>query len=133
MGRGNSGAVVLDVHGDLVALGVDEAGARLVFGGEGDLALQRLDLVVVEELAVLVAVLDLLLAREEVGRGRVRGGRLRRHGTVVAAADFRVACGLVLLLLLVAGDCRGGGGGGGEAGGGAVFGKLQSNVSHWDR
>lgn len=46
---------------DLIAFVVDEAGTGLVAGGEGDLAFHFLDLVVIEKVAVLVAVLDLLL------------------------------------------------------------------------
>lgn len=52
---------------DLVTLRVDESCARFVSGGEGDLALELLDLGFVEEVTILVAILDLLFCEGTVG------------------------------------------------------------------
>ena len=109
-------ALALHLHADLVALRIDEPGARLVLGGEGDLALQRGDLVVVEDVAVFVAVFDLFFFGEEVGVVFGRGG-LRGYGAVGVgvAADGLVGAGLG----------RAGGGRGEAGGGGGVFGELE--------
>lgn len=57
--------------GEFVALFVDDAGSRLVLGLEFHFALELLDLLFVEEVAVLVAVLNPLLLAENLGpRGR---------------------------------------------------------------
>lgn len=80
---------------DLVALGVDDAGARLVARLELDLALERLDLLLVQEVAVLVAVLDVLLLADQA-----LVGRQRRARHVLRLLILRLL--LLFLLLLIA-------------------------------
>jgi hypothetical protein len=63
---------------NLVAVRVDKARARLVAGLELDLALQLLDLLLVEEIAILVAVLDAFLPGQDFLPGDDGEGRFWR-------------------------------------------------------
>src|SRR3569833_1776594 len=65
--------------GNLVAIGVDDARARFVARAKLHLAFERLDLLLVQKIAVLVPVLDALLARQDALAGRRgRAGYPRR-------------------------------------------------------
>ena len=60
---------------DLVAIGFNKAGACLVARLELNLALKSLDLLLVEEVAVLIAILNALLAGHNRMARRGRGAR----------------------------------------------------------
>ena len=60
---------------DFIAIGVDDTGSGLILGLKFDLALERLNLLLVEKVAILIAVLDLLLPRDNTLTDRV-GTRL---------------------------------------------------------
>ncbi len=66
---------------DLIAIGINNAGACLVPGLELNLALESLDLLLVQEVAVLVTILNALLARENLMTGLGR-----------CARDIRLCC-----------------------------------------
>jgi hypothetical protein len=85
--------------GNFVAIRVDDARARLVARLELDLALELLDLLLVQEIAILVAVLDALLAGQDFlpGDSCERWLGRARDGWVV----LRGLGGWNLLLLVV--------------------------------
>lgn len=110
MGRGD-GRLRLNGLRNLVAVDINKAGARLVACLELDLALEGLDLLLVKEVAVLIAIFDALLASNNRmagrGRGAGDGGLLVNNGNL-----GRRNCRLRndgSLRLFGRGDCRDGG------------------------
>lgn len=80
----------------LVALLVDNTGPGLVFGLEFDFALELLDLFVIQEVAVLVAVLNFLFLAENLG------------GWFRLVRDSSVVNNRFVLFLFTSGDRRAG-------------------------
>lgn len=109
MGRGD-GRLRLNGLRNLVAVGINKAGPRLVACLELDLALEGLDLLFVKEVAVLIAIFDALLASNNrmAGRGRGTGdsGLLLNNGNL-GRRNCRLNDGS--LRLFGGGDCRDGG------------------------
>ncbi len=93
---------------NLVALGIHHARARLIPRLELDLALERLDLLRIEEVAVLVAVLDALLGVDQALAGGHDWGA--RDLGVGLLGDGLLRVGDGDLALLAAGDDGGLGG-----------------------
>lgn len=94
---------------DLIPGGVNDARPRLVLGLELDLALERLNLLLVEQVAVLVAVLDALLLGEELLALLVDELGCARDGLVWSL--LVLDCRWLLCHWLVDGWLLGGGGG----------------------
>jgi hypothetical protein len=109
MGR-RDGRLRLNGLRNLVAVGINKAGARLVARLKLDLALEGLDLLLVEEVAVLIAIFDALLASNNRmagrGRGTGYGGLLVNNGNLgrrnCRLGNYRS------LRLFGRGDCRDG-------------------------
>lgn len=72
---------------DLIAVGVNDASAGLVSSLELDLALKCLDLLLIQEVAMLIAVLDTLLAAQNLVARRGRGTRDTGLGFLGLAAN----------------------------------------------
>jgi len=110
MGRGD-GRLRLNGLWNLVAVGINKAGTRLVTCLKLNLALEGLDLLFVEEVAVLIAIFDALLASNNRmagwGRGAGDGGLLVNNG-YLGRRNCRLG-NYGSLRLFGRGDCRDGG------------------------
>ncbi len=80
VGRRNTGDHLFGMAGNLIAVLINNTDAGLVLGLELDLAFQGLDLLRIEKVTVLVAVLDGLLLRNDL---RLSHGRLRDDGLLI--------------------------------------------------
>lgn len=71
---------------NLVAIGIDDTCSRLILGLELNLALERLNLLLVEKVTILITILDLLLPRDDALADRV-GTRLLLGGLLLLVCN----------------------------------------------
>lgn len=71
---------------NLVAIGIDDTCSRLILGLELNLALERLNLLLVEKVTILITILDLLLPRNDALADRV-GTRLLLGGLLLLVCN----------------------------------------------